>query len=1139
MLGAVALAQVAVERLGAPGYGGFRQARERGRLPAIDQRAREKCRTAHLRPERIARRVAGAAVAHALHQVGAAVPFGRASGVGLPGRGVVEQRVPAGHERAHAERKGQLRGGQLGAHGRLGHEPGIERGQVVVVHLRERGVGEGRVQVLAVARDAFAHGALEGAEGPLAQAGLCIGREVGRVHGAEGRVHGAPARIGRAAGGRVADHAVTRRRYQAPALDGGGVVDRCAGCLCHRGDGRAPAQQRRAHGQAAGGQGQRARPGAALAWPGGAGRNGRGRQLQRGQYIGLFYRRPGGGACALPWRTSQRIEPGTHHLGREGRRAKAHARGVEDGVGNGRRAGHGRGLARAHGRLVLPGHVHDLDDRHLAKAQDGVAAPFARVHGLCDRVEAHLLLERAAGGLHHVAMHLVLDTGRVDHEAGVVPHDHAAHMHLAGLLVDLDIGHPGGPGGAEAGPLAVDVARIGKALALHPVAFGALQFAGAGHTRSGVREPAGLIRRGLHEFGRARVAQELQAERHRVHSGGGGQLVHIGFVREGVGQGRHAAQPRGAHDGRHVVDGHAQVLVVVGRARRAVAHLVGLGHGLDAAREQQGQRGCAVRRVRGLEIVGRHRAICVEPAAHLHELGRALGLPQVLLLARELHAHGRAHGTREQRGVGRDVVGAVAAVAARGLHADEVDVHVGHAHQARQVGAQHMGVLRAGPDHHARAATPATVFIVSTPLGHGARGADGAMQLVGPDIGARHGLLGTGQRGVHIALVHQAALGGGVCADGLGHGLGAVLAGKTGPGLPAHGQAALGLFGLFLALGDDAHEVADHHHSADARDMGDGGLVHRFERVADEVAMVGPGIGRAHHAAVQHAGHAHVVHENQLAADLGRYVHARHGLPDHGVVGCGLGGRGLGQLQRGVRAGQQFAIGELACRLGRHLHQAGPYLQRIGGHAQAHGSLGHQPVARLGRCRAQRLGVDLDRGAGNGGALVGRARGVAQHHVHPGQRHVELFGHDLRQRRADARAQVHMAVERGHAAVVPDGQQDLHALGRIAHHQGGLALGGRRRGRRLAHDQQHAVGAMEVGARERAVGAQRRAGRCGLAHAGTPRSSTAARCTARMISTCVPQRHRLPESSRRMAASSGSGLRSSRATAIITMPLRQ
>ena len=99
-------------------------------------------------------------------------------------------------------------------------------------------------------------------------------------------------------------------------------------------------------------------------------------------------------------------------------------------------------------------------------------------------------------------------------------------------------------------------------------------------------------------------------------------------------------------------------------------------------------------------------------------------------------------------------------------------------------------------------------------------------------------------------------------------------------------------------------------------------------------------------------------------------------------------------------------------------------------------------------------------------------------------------------------------------------------------HQRRLALGWRRRGRRLPHDDEHAVGMEEFAARARQVGAP--------CHVSAPFAiRIAARCTAATISTCVPQRQRLPESSLRMRASLGFGSRARRAAACITMPLRQ
>ena len=123
-----------------------------------------------------------------------------------------------------------------------------------------------------------------------------------------------------------------------------------------------------------------------------------------------------------------------------------------------------------------------------------------------------------------------------------------------------------------------------------------------------------------------------------------------------------------------------------------------------------------------------------------------------------------------------------------------------------------------------------------------------------------------------------------------------------------------------------------------------------------------------------------------------------------------------------------------------------------------------QPGPRLGSCGAQRLRMNLDGRAGDGAALVGCAFGVAQHHVDTAQAEVEFLGHDLRQRCAQAGAQVHMAVQRGDAAVIPDRQQNLQPFGRVAAHKRRLTLDRWRRCRRLTRDQQHAGGGMKVSA---------------------------------------------------------------------------
>ena len=100
--------------------------------------------------------------------------------------------------------------------------------------------------------------------------------------------------------------------------------------------------------------------------------------------------------------------------------------------------------------LARPRHVDDLDHRHLAETQDRIAAPFAGWRRHClPGSNVDFFLQGAAGGLQHVAMHLVLDAGRVDHQARVMAHHHAAaHALRPCFLLHVHVGHPRGPGRA-------------------------------------------------------------------------------------------------------------------------------------------------------------------------------------------------------------------------------------------------------------------------------------------------------------------------------------------------------------------------------------------------------------------------------------------------------------------------------------------------------------------------------------------------------------------------------------------------------------------------------------------------------------------------------------------------------------------
>ena len=71
-------------------------------------------------------------------------------------------------------------------------------------------------------------------------------------------------------------------------------------------------------------------------------------------------------------------------------------------------------------------------------------------------------------------------------------------------------------------------------------------------------------------------------------------------------------------------------------------------------------------------------------------------------------------------------------------------------------------------------------------------------------------------------------------------------------------------------------------------------------------------------------------------------------------------------------------------------------------------------MSRLCRRLAQGYRRDLDRLAGDGRALVGDVRGIAEHDDDARKGHVELFSDDLPKRGANAGSEVDVAVESSH-----------------------------------------------------------------------------------------------------------------------------
>src|SRR6185436_356200 len=108
-----------------------------------------------------------------------------------------------------------------------------------------------------------------------------------------------------------------------------------------------------------------------------------------------------------------------------------------------RRGGAERRFAQSQRRLMPCVDEADVDLRNLGEAQDRVALPA--VGGDPTVGEANALLERPTRGLDDAAFDLVGRAIRIDHQAGINGRPDADETNL---LVDLDLGHDRGIGGA-------------------------------------------------------------------------------------------------------------------------------------------------------------------------------------------------------------------------------------------------------------------------------------------------------------------------------------------------------------------------------------------------------------------------------------------------------------------------------------------------------------------------------------------------------------------------------------------------------------------------------------------------------------------------------------------------------------------
>lgn len=560
---------------------------------------------------------------------------------------------------------------------------------------------------------------------------------------------------------------------------------------------------------------------------------------------------------------------------------------------------------------------------------------------------------------------------------------------------------------------------------------------------------------------------------------------------EDIGQRGNPAHPRGADDRRGVLADDAHLWEAVLRDRRAVAHLLDVGTVGDGAGEQQREGAGVVRGVAGFQFVGGHFAFAVEATADLHQLRGALGFPAGFLFAHQLHPHRAPDRLGEQGGIGGHVVGAVASVATRGLHAVDLYLLRRASQQQGDVLAQVMGVLAAGPDLGA----------LGVDHRHRAGRADGGMQVIGPDIVDIERAVERAQAAVDAGIVAQHAILLGVGQERFTQDVRPQV-GQRVPGFPLDLELAHGVDGLLLALGDYADKVTDHHQFDDARQVRDGRRVHRDQCVAQWRAGVGAGVGRAYHAAVEHAVQAQVVDIGQLAGDLGRDVHARGGLADitTGADRLEFDARVQGQVQ--VLPAGQFGVAQASCRASADVDLSALDPQPGNRLVEDFRRAFQQPLAQLGGGLAQGQGADLEGRAGDGRALVRGSGGVAEDHPHLFEIDIQFVGDDLCQRGAYPGAEIDMTAERGDVAVGVQGDKTVDVVRRRVRWQcarvKNLGCGQQGFGQQGAdHDQAAGL--------EQAATGQRQ-----VVH-GRPRSASSwrARAAACRISKCAPQRQRL------------------------------
>ncbi len=251
----------------------------------------------------------------------------------------------------------------------------------------------------------------------------------------------------------------------------------------------------------------------------------------------------------------------------------------------------------------------------------------------------------------------------------------------------------------------------------------------------------------------------------------------------------------------------------------------------------------------------------------------------MLLLATELDPNWGVHCLGQNGCIGSNIVSTISAVATCSLHSNNLNTDIGCIGNQRQICTQHMRVLCSSPNTQTN--SRGLVFLICTPLSQCTRGPNGGMHLIGPDIG----FIKLDRGGVPcllcIALIQKLTLNTGVLGK---RRLCILKRTHSRPITPMHHQVPHGLLGMLLSQTHHTNEVALNHHPYETRNMGERLTLNSNQTLTHKIATVHTRVGRTDHTTVEHALHSHVVHKNQIALGLGRYINTFSTLTHQSVL---------------------------------------------------------------------------------------------------------------------------------------------------------------------------------------------------------------------------------------------------------------